>query len=235
MSWMTSAAARQLRSGLRRTGLIRLAMLLLRRLGYEQLFTRALARVIRPGHCVWDVGANLGVYSAMFGRLAGPQGMVYAFEPLPETVARLRRNLGGAPGIRVMPFALSDSSGLAVLERGDDAEAATARLVDDAAAMAGTGGIAVPLRPGDTLVETGEARPPNVVKIDVEGHELAVLQGMRQQLADPALQHVFIEVHFALLHAEGRGDVPRQIEALLRDAGFALRWIDQSHLHAARG
>jgi FkbM family methyltransferase len=227
---MTGATARHVRSGLRRVGLIKLAMIVLRKLGYEQLFTKAMQKVTRAGYCVWDIGANVGVYSRMFGELTGPNGMVYAFEPLPETVGRLKSNVSSNPRIKVMPFALSDSSGSATIERGNDEEAATARISD----ADGEDGIEIVLEKGDALVRTRQAAVPHVIKIDVEGHELEVLRGMQEVLAQQTLKHIFIEVHFAILHADNRSHVPTEIESLLRAHGFNLKWVDQSHMHAFR-
>ncbi|MFC7737800.1 FkbM family methyltransferase [Roseomonas sp. GCM10028921] len=110
---MTSSTAMRLRAVLRRAGLVRLAMMVLRAIGYEQLFTRAMTRVISRGDCVWNVGANVGHYSRIFPERVGPNSVVSAFEPLPETVDRLRENVADLEGVRIMPFALSASSGAA--------------------------------------------------------------------------------------------------------------------------
>jgi FkbM family methyltransferase len=226
MSWMTSSAACRVRTGLRRVGLGRLTVFVLRCLGYEKLFTRSMRKAIEPGHCVWDVGASFGVYSRMFCEMCGPGGAVYAFEPLPDTVARLRTNTSGLDRVRIMPVALSDTSGLAVIGRGGD--------VDAAAEARRRNGIGVMLRRGDELVDTGRVALPDVVKIDVAGHELEVLRGMRSILREPTLRHVFIKMHFAILHADDRAEVPEKIEMLLRAVGFDLAWIDHAHLHAYR-
>jgi FkbM family methyltransferase len=147
---MTGAAARNLRSGLRRIGLIKLALVVLRKLGYKQLFTKAMQKVTKAEYCVWDIGASIGVYSKMFGELTAPNGMVYAFEPLPETVGRLKSNVSSNPRIRIMPFALSDSSGTATIERGTDEDAATVRISN--VAEDASGSINICLERGDALV-----------------------------------------------------------------------------------
>jgi FkbM family methyltransferase len=157
--------------------------------------------------------------------------MVYAFEPLPETLGYLKNNTAGLPRVCVMPFALSNVAGSTVIERGDDEDAATARLARGAG---GAGGIEVMLERGDTLVEGGQVAAPHVIKIDVEGHELEVLFGLQEVLKRPSLKHIFIEVHFAILQSDQRTDVPAEIERILRGSGFKLAWVDQSHLHAFR-
>lgn len=231
MSWMTSDASLRMRSIVRQLGLTKVAMAGLRQLGYEALLTRSMRRAVQPGDCVWDVGANIGFYTRMFGELVAPDGVVHAFEPMPHTVARLREAVAGAGAIQLMPLALSDSSGEVLADPGDHEDAATARIIG---ASEGGEGVRIQVERGDELVRRGRARPPNLVKIDVEGHELAVLQGMGELLSRPELRHIFIEVHFAILHGQGRPEVPAEIERLLKASGFALAWVDQSHLRASR-
>jgi hypothetical protein len=87
---------------------------------------------------------------------------------------------------------------------------------------------------GDDLIASGLATVPTMVKLDVEGHELDVLHGMANTLTDRRLTHLFIEVHFAVLHRTGRKDVPAKLERFLEMKGFRISWVDQSHLHARR-
>src|ERR1022692_1562310 len=54
---------------------------------------RLLLRTIKSGDCVVDIGANVGLYTLLFARAAGPDGRVIAFEPGPRSIALLRQNL----------------------------------------------------------------------------------------------------------------------------------------------
>lgn len=225
MSFMTGSAAIRTRFVLRRLHLTSIAMNILRSVGYEQLLTKAMKRATQPGDCIWDVGANMGTYTKLFSHWV-PRGKVYSFEPVPETVDRLTENVGTLPNVKVLAFALSDHTGIAYLDRGVDEDAATARLIES------QNGVAIRTQRGDALVEQHVVERPALVKIDVEGHELAVLHGMQALLGD--IKHIFIEVHFAIFGATGRDHYPSEIESLLRTAGYSLRWIDQSHLHASR-
>lgn len=223
MMTMTSPTAIKARSVLRRIGVTRITMSILRSLGYEQLLTKAMKRATHPGDCVWDVGANVGTYTKLFSDWT-QSGKVYSFEPFPETINRLEAHVGALPNVKILPVALSDHAGIAHIERGDEEDAATARLVE--------AGIEIRTERGDALVEQHVVDRPELVKIDVEGHELAVLRGMQSLLGD--IKHVFIEVHFAIFGMTGRNQHPSEIESLLRNAGFSLSWVDQSHLHAFR-
>ena len=132
-----------------------------------------------------------------------------------------------------MEIGLSARATEAWLVQGADPFGATSRVIANASEAVGRIH-KVELATGDALVVEGRAAPPNVLKIDVEGFELDVLQGMPKQLASPLLKHIFIEVHFTLLEERGLDGVPSQIERLLRAAGFAVEWLDPSHIHARR-
>src|SRR5262245_49487661 len=63
---------------------------------------------LRPGSCVIDIGANVGEYSALAADLVGPTGHVYAFEPAPDTAARLRSRFANVPQISIVEAAVGD-------------------------------------------------------------------------------------------------------------------------------
>src|SRR4051812_1559833 len=167
MSLMTSPAAIGVRYVLRRMGVTRAYMSLARGSGYEVLLTGAMRRAVRVGDTVWDVGANVGDYTAQFADWVGPEGHVYAFEPSRETGARLAAACAGRANVAILPLGLSDRTGEAKLLRGADADGATARVAHDAEDGAFD---PVALARGDDLIASALATVPSVVKLDVEGH-----------------------------------------------------------------
>jgi FkbM family methyltransferase len=219
------------RNAARKLGLTRVIGKFLNRRGYEASFDQALNDAIRPGDVVWDVGANVGYYSAKFAELAGPQGTVYAFEPSPVTVERLRSQVGGLANVKLMPVGLGAAPASLRMVQGEDELGATSQILDDAGA---SGTMEVRVDSGDRMVAQGEVAPPNVVKIDVEGFEAEVLQGMRQTLRAPTLRTVCMEIHFELLKDRGMPGAPRDMERLLKESGFRIRWADYSHLIGTR-
>ena len=92
----------------------------------------------------------------------------------------------------------------------------------------------VVVRTGDAFVAEHPHLRPNKIKIDVEGFEYEVLAGLRDQLDHPALDTLFIEVHFGVLAARGLAGTPTRIAQTCRNHGFAVRWPDASHLCAHR-
>lgn len=203
------------------------------RKSYESTFSKALMSACRPGDTVWDVGANIGLYSVSFSDRVGPHGKVLAFEPSPVNLARLHEACKGKPNIEICEFGLSDRTGKAVFLEGTDSFNTTSRVISpDHPEMSGT--TVVELRVGAEIVDSGDAVLPNVVKIDVEGHEYAVLTGLGRVLASKELRDIFVEVHFGILDRSGRSDDPKHIENLLKRNGFKLSWTDASHIHASR-
>ena len=82
--------------------------------GYEESFRAAMFACIRPGDCVWDVGANIGLYSELFAAAVGPAGKVISFEPSPDCVAIIeerRRSSSVGTSWEVIAGALSDEDG----------------------------------------------------------------------------------------------------------------------------
>lgn len=175
---------------------------------YEVSRLRDFQRALRPGAVVYDIGANVGIYSLLAGFCVGPTGRVYAFEPLPRNVGYLRRHLAfnNLENCTVIEKAVCDQAGsLAFSAAGWNPS--MARLSSDGEFM-------VPTTTLDACVYGSDAlRPPDVLKIDVEGAELQVLQGGLRAISEfhPA---IFLELHSAQLHNDCR--------AFLLDKGYGV-------------
>jgi FkbM family methyltransferase len=214
----------------RKVGLNRAMRLLSKSNGYEEAFDKALLEGVRQGDVVWDIGANVGYYSAKFVDLVGQDGHVVAFEPSPENLVKLRAALAGYDNISVVDVALGATRQSLHLLQGEDDLGATSRLVE----ADEVGSYEVEVVAGDEIVADGKAPPPNMIKIDTEGFELDILKGLTCVLRNYSLHSVCVEVHFALLAERGLPSAPKQIEKLLDAAGFRLNWVDASHLIATR-
>ncbi|SDH70086.1 FkbM family methyltransferase [Roseospirillum parvum] len=172
---------------------------------------------VRPGAVVIDIGANIGEWALQAARLAGPEGSVLAVEPNPVLVEALHKTAALQPhlGISVRGSAVGDAEGDCLLQV-DAGDSALSHLLagDDPAAAPG-GATRVPLTRLDTLAESCPSRPVAVVKIDVEGHELAVLRGATRLLR---------EDRPVLILETGHEDqtTRRDIARLLSAAGYAL-------------
>jgi FkbM family methyltransferase len=124
----------------------------------------------------YDVGANFGYFALYAAGIAGYEGSIHAFEPMPDTFADLERcvgELGLGPRVACHPIALSDRAGPGLMATADPLHSALARLVDGEPERPPRGARTVTLARLDDL----DLAPPFLVKIDVEEHEAQVLAG----------------------------------------------------------
>ena len=153
--------------------------------GVDPPLLRLVAEIVRPGAVVWDIGANVGLFTFSAAVAAGPSGYVLAVEPDIVLARLLRRsaiaNHGHAP-VDVLPTAVADDLGVArfhIARR----NRATSHL--DGFGATQTGGIReaelVPTVTLDWLA--GRFPRADVVKIDVEAAEVRVLSGGPNLLA----------------------------------------------------
>jgi FkbM family methyltransferase len=198
--------------------------------GYEARFGRSLLAGVHGGDVVWDIGANVGLYSEKF--LHNGAREVICFEPAPAAIAALesRLQLARRTGrARIVPVALSDRRGQASFVA--DGSSPVNRI----GVSAHGSSIEVPVMRGDQALLDYSLPVPQVIKVDVEGYELEVIEGLAGVFADARVRAVFVEVHFALLHERGVDVAPARIVRFLEERGFTVRWIDGSHLAAIRG
>jgi len=175
--------------------------------------SRALAAVVdlaRPGATVYDIGANIGMFAVRFARRVGARGHVYCFEPNPVCVHLLRANLKvtGADNFDIFPVCVSDRTGMEefTVNYGN-----TLLGVGEGSPMADKPGhkIQIERQTLDALIADFNVRPPDIVKIDVEGAEPRVVAGMLSTL------HAHRPILFLELHGQKAGrDALRLLEHL---------------------
>jgi FkbM family methyltransferase len=194
----------------------------LHRAVYLDLFSLELRRVVLPllgpGELFVDAGANFGFWAL----LAGKRGCrVLAIEPVPPTRARLEANaasngLGGA--IEVVGAALSDEAGSLTLSvAGGESGQASAHP----AQAAGAETFVVPAVTLDGLL--GE-RAVRFLKIDVEGHEPALLRGAERVLRAGQVDYLLIELSGGVIGRSG-GSAAELIEWLEERGYRFVRFI----------
>lgn len=147
---------------------------------------RAATRLVQSGDVVWDVGANIGLFSFAAAARAGHTGTVLAIEADTWNVGLLRRSgalSGAGAGVQVLPAAVSDTVGISSFNI-----AVRSRSTNHLATVAGstqTGGVReTQLVPSVTLdYLLGHFPGPDVLKIDIEGAESLALQGANEVLS----------------------------------------------------
>ena len=218
----------------RKIGLNKLIGGILPRDGYEDKFGTALLELVKVGDCVWDIGANIGFYTSRFSECVGSEGMVIAFEPVPACFIALKERVKNIPTIQTVNVAMGAKDGEVLMELENEDLAATHRVVSLSIQPAGTKTCTVEERSAVSIIEEHPEWFPNVIKIDVEGYEGLVFDGLDAFLKDSRLRCLGIEVHFRLLEERGERDRPWLIEQSLKHNGFKIRWTDSSHLIALR-
>src|SRR5260370_38536947 len=78
---------------------------------YEADLKRVLEQTVRLGDVVWDIGANVGFYTELFCKWAGPEGSVVAFQPNPKAMATLKDRLLDCPLLTRQDSALGSRQG----------------------------------------------------------------------------------------------------------------------------
>ena len=161
--------------------------------GFERDRVESILALLEPADVVWDIGAHKGYLTLACARRVGPAGAVVACEPSRRNLPLLRRHVrwNRARTVTVVDAALSREEGEARF--GGTGSSITYRL--------GRGDETVRVRRLDALVAEG-LPAPTVAKIDVEGEEAAVLEGMGPHLA--GCRALFIAVHHAEAHRETR-------------------------------
>ncbi|MCA2214075.1 FkbM family methyltransferase [Jidongwangia harbinensis] len=191
--------------------------------------------VPRVGDTVVDVGAGVGGEVRLFSRLVGPLGRVISVEAHPRTARALARTVAenGLRNVAVVACAVVERSGPVHLEDGAD------HIRNGVSAT----GVAVPGRTLDDLVAEFRLERIDLLKMNIEGAERAVLSAAPETLA--RVRHLTVSCHDFLAGPSGR---PGQrtfdaVAELLRGAGFAVRtrpddarpWIPYYVYAAARG
>ncbi|WP_109156055.1 MULTISPECIES: FkbM family methyltransferase [unclassified Azospirillum] len=143
---------------------------------------QCLADCLKSGDVFLDIGANIGFFSIIAARLVGIRGRVVAVEPVLANVSCIQENarVNGLGNVTVLPVAAGACNGTGTLHL--TAHSGGATLSSDDLPPDVTDKTEVPVLSIDGLIDSGRIAVPAMVKIDVEGTELAVLDGMRRTL-----------------------------------------------------
>lgn len=157
---------------------------------YDIAVSEVLWRIIKPGDFVLDIGANIGYTANLCSFRTGVNGKVWAFEPNPNLHSRLRKNITFmGNNVELFPFGLSDAEKNGFLVFPD------VYKNNEGVAFIGSGeeknSIKVELKKLDDLIS--DSKIVNVLKIDVEGHELSVFKGAEKILNRRGIENIVFE------------------------------------------
>lgn len=162
---------------------------------YDIVVSETLSRLLEPGSCFVDAGANIGVMTVLGAHAVGKSGQVLSFEPNPKILPILKTNVditerGQHNGsIEVFSIALGSQLGEATLfvppDYGDN---------DGIAHLGGgEGDVAIKVVKVTTLDAIMDGKSIDVLKIDVEGFELEALKGAIGLLSHHLITHIVFE------------------------------------------
>lgn len=201
------------------------------RLGtYEAAIQRCIADNLGPADVFVDIGANVGFFSLIAARRVGPDGRVYAFEPVAENAASIVRSsrLNGMSNVDVYAEAVGARTyrtELILAQHIGGAMLASAGTPPDFA-----GSVQVDVVSLDDVIGTRKLRRPTLVKIDVEGAEMDVLQGMRRTLCS-ARPTLIYEVDDETRN--GLEEKCGEIASFLDSAGYKIWPLPTSYANAS--
>lgn len=185
---------------------------------------------------ILDVGANIGYTASVFAGAVQPPAKVYAFEPDQVSCATLReiihrKNL--AASVEILPMAVGSRDGTLEFWHNDE-HSADHRVVTQ---EFNTGGLdrakitTVPVTSVDNFVATRGLRNISFVKIDVQGYELAVCEGMRQTLEK--FPQLCVAFEYAPDGMRELGFEPAALLHFFRKAGYQLYFLTRNGLRPA--
>jgi FkbM family methyltransferase len=179
--------------------------------------TANIVQLLAPGMTFLDIGAHVGYYSIIAGRIVGPLGLVLSFEPEPGNFELLVANAwqNGLTNIACFPWAVADVTGFTELHISE-------RNTGDNRIFAGDEDWRTTTVRSVALDSLAILRPPlDVVKIDVQGAEEAVVRGMEGLLGGSP--RVVLSVEFWPYGMKLFGSDPRNVLGYYRSLGFQVR------------
>lgn len=180
---------------------------------------RVFASLLQAGMVVIDVGANIGMYAIFAARAVGPEGRVFAFEPVPELYRRLVENLAVSSlhNISTHQIAVSDRTGTAPFYLGRSESMGSLYRAQTSAT------IEVPTETLDGFLEHQGVAKVDAVKLDAEGAEMHIIRGMRRLLARPDRPILFVEHNDTALRAAGSSS--QELFGTLVDYGYVPHFV----------
>lgn len=179
---------------------------------YTDKEVQILNSLMQPGFVVYDIGANIGYHSV---GLAQRAKRVYSFEPNEKNLYLLKLNTRLLPNVEVLEYAVSDDVGMTMVEeydlneRGNYGELHTSDK-----------GQLCRMTTIDQLLNDKVIEPPNIVKIDVEGHEWRVIQGMQETIKNNLPVIMYENMHGS--------DLPKVYD-YLKNLAYDLYWFPAAY------
>jgi FkbM family methyltransferase len=185
---------------------------------YEPQTSLIFEQIVKPSMVVVDIGANIGYYTLLSAKLTGVNGKVYAFEPVPFLYSLLQKNIsanGLENRVEAFPLAIGDHS-----EKKCNFYLGELMVESSLFHVLGTGKslIEVEMASLDDFFRKHNWPAVDIVKIDAEGADKIIVEGMRQVIMrNPGLKLV---IEFNPVCLQSSGIAPEELLILLKELGF---------------
>ncbi len=147
---------------------------------YETEIQKVFQTYVPSAGNILDIGANIGINSIRLSKLLKHDGRVYSFEPIPYNQKRFSQNiqLNGIKNIELIPYALGDSNQSMHIKFDENEENKGAISLMNA----DINGLIVDVLKGDDWVKNNRIEAIKFMKIDVEGFEWNVIEGLKETI-----------------------------------------------------
>ena len=195
--------------------------------GYDKCQTMLFQYLVTEGMTVIDIGAHIGYYTLLAAKLVGDKGEVFAFEPEPRNYALLLKNIEINSYKNVTPIkkAVFNKTGKVKLCLADFSGGHS--LCRDV--VHGVGTIMVDAICLDEFFRDKDYRSIDIIKMDIEGAEMAALKGMAKILETN--DHLKIFTEFCPLGLQGAGVSPDEYWGKLIESGFGFIYLINEQKH----
>jgi len=184
---------------------------------HEPLATRLLMQTLKPGMNVVDIGGNIGYYAMLEARMVGPTGAVIAIEPMPKNSERLCQNVqaNGYQNIRIHKLAIGDRNGTARMYISEKSNWHS--LYPPTSSK---GEMQVPVSTLDSLLKPYDLPSVDLVRMDLEGYEVVVIEGMKRTLEKYG-PRLLVELHPVAVAVSSMEKYLRSLENM----GYGIEWM----------
>ena len=158
----------------------------------ERKSTRIMERFVRPDDVILELGANIGYYVLIESKVLSDKGYIYAVEPAADNVELLKKNiaLNNIKNIEVSNMAISNKKGTAKLYLG---KACNLHSLINSSGSPDAKYVEVQTDTVDNFLKG--KKPISFLRMDVEGYETEVIDGMRDTLKSQSFKRLFVEIH----------------------------------------
>lgn len=176
---------------------------------------------VKPGDIIYDIGANIGLYTIVAAHLTGPGGIVYAFEPHMMNAVSLLRNVevnNFTDRVKIFTCALHAKEGFLPFNYISTKTGSSGHQLGHTTSESGKQFTPelVELKYSttiDKLIADNIIKPANLIKMDVDGNEKLILRGMSNLLNVSSPRNIQVEIH---------PSIKKGIFAFMKEHGYPL-------------